>query len=271
MSENVIAGTVMTRRATYMYGAAAAQGPAGPRRRRARQGHPDPGRPGPDRPDRRHRRDRAPSSTIDGVRIVFQLTPGTEAPAEMNFYFPDHRVLCMAENCTANLHNVYTLRGAQVRDALAWSKYINESIELFGARTDVLFASHHWPRWGNEDSVALTCAQQRDLYRYLHDQTMRLANHGETMLEIAEELALPAVARRRVPRPRLLRHAQPQRQGRLPALPRLVRRQPGQPAPAPAGRGRARATSSTWAAPTRCSRGPAGRSTTATTGGSPRW
>src|SRR5690606_24732010 len=102
--------------------------------------------------------------TIDGVRLVFQLTPGTEAPAEMNFYFPDHRVLCMAENCTANLHTLYTLRGAQVRDALAWSKYINEAIEVFGESTDVLFASHHCPRWGRDDVLHyLRC--QRDAYR----------------------------------------------------------------------------------------------------------
>ena len=128
---------------------------------------------------------------VDGVRIVFQLTPGTEAPAEMNFHFPDHAALCMAENCTATFHNLYTPRGAQVRDALAWSKYINESIELFADQTDIAFASHHWPRWG-----ATTCGtylrKQRDLYRYLHDQTMRLANHGQTMVEIAEELDLPA-------------------------------------------------------------------------------
>jgi alkyl sulfatase BDS1-like metallo-beta-lactamase superfamily hydrolase len=128
---------------------------------------------------------------IDGVRFVFQCTPGTEAPAEMNFFFPERRILCMAENCTANLHNLYTPRGAQVRDALAWSKYLNESIELFAADTDTVFASHHWPRWGTHE-VRSYLEKQRDLYRYLHDQSMRLANHGLTMLEIAEELKLPS-------------------------------------------------------------------------------
>jgi alkyl sulfatase BDS1-like metallo-beta-lactamase superfamily hydrolase len=97
----------------------------------------------------------------------------------------------MAENCTANLHNVYTLRGAQVRDALNWSKYINESLELFGDDSDVVFASHHWPRWGSDD-VRHYLASQRDAYRYVHDQTLRLANHGLTMDEIAEQLTLPA-------------------------------------------------------------------------------
>ena len=85
---------------------------------------------------------------LDGVRIVFQLTPGTECPAEMNFYFPDHRALCMAENATHNLHNLLTLRGAQVRDPRIWSAYLAEAAELFADRSDVAFASHHWPTWG---------------------------------------------------------------------------------------------------------------------------
>jgi alkyl sulfatase BDS1-like metallo-beta-lactamase superfamily hydrolase len=96
----------------------------------------------------------------------------------------------MAENCTANQHNVYTLRGAQVRDALMWSKYIDQSLELYAHESDVLFASHHWPRWGQADLSAYL-ASQRDAYRYVHDQTLRLANHGLTMNEIAEELVLP--------------------------------------------------------------------------------
>ena len=190
VSENVIAGTVMSRRATYMYGALL---PADP------QGHVDAGL-GKGVPIFATNGLIAPTVEVaetgtelvlDGVRIVFQVTPGTEAPAEMNFHFPDHRVLCMAENCTATFHNLYTLRGAQVRDALAWSRYIQESIELFVADTDVLFASHHWPRWGDED-IRTFLERQRDLYRYVHDQTMRLANHGHTMVEIAEQLELPA-------------------------------------------------------------------------------
>ena len=127
---------------------------------------------------------------VDGVRIVFQLTPETEAPAEMNFFFPDHGWLCMAENCTHTMHNLVPIRGAQVRDALSWSKYINESIELFGSNTSLMFASHHWPRWGNADIVHFLTLQ-RDLYRWMHDQTMRLANHGYVASEIAEMLTLP--------------------------------------------------------------------------------
>ena len=127
---------------------------------------------------------------VDGVRIVFQLTPETEAPAEMNFFFPDHGWLCMAENCTHTMHNLVPIRGAQVRDALSWSKYINESIELYGANTSLMFASHHWPRWGNADIVHFLTLQ-RDLYRWMHDQTMRLANHGYVASEIAEMLTLP--------------------------------------------------------------------------------
>src|SRR5690606_9324790 len=128
--------------------------------------------------------------TVDGVEIIFQVTPGTEAPAEMNFYFPQMKALCMAENCSCHLHNLYTPRGAQVRDAKAWSFYIDEAIGLFGNETEVLFASHHWPRWGMQAAIAFL-KKQRDLYKYIHDQTLRLANHGLTPLEIAEEIALP--------------------------------------------------------------------------------
>ena len=101
--------------------------------------------------------------TVDGVRIVFQSTPGTEAPSEMNFLFPDRRVLCMAENATHNLHNILTLRGALVRDARIWARYMNEAIELFGDQTDVAFASHHWPTWGRERVIRFL-SEQRDLY-----------------------------------------------------------------------------------------------------------
>ena len=127
---------------------------------------------------------------VDGIRVVFQNTPGGEAPAEMNFLFPDMRVLCMAENCTHTMHNILTPRGAQVRDALGWSKYINEAMELYIDHTDTLFATHHWPRWGQDDAREFL-VKQRDVYRWLHDQTMRLANHGFTAPEIAEQLQLP--------------------------------------------------------------------------------
>jgi len=128
--------------------------------------------------------------TLDGVRIVFQLTPGTEAPAEMNFHFPEQRVLCIAENATRTMHNIITPRGALVRDPRVWAHYLNEAIELFGADTDVLFAVHHWPLWGRERIVDYL-KKQRDLYAYLHDQTLRLLNKGLTGPEIAETLELP--------------------------------------------------------------------------------
>ena len=128
--------------------------------------------------------------TLSGIRVVFQNTPDAEAPAEMNFHFPQRRVLCMAENCTHTLHNLYPLRGAQMRNALAWSKYIQEAIDLWAGDTEVMFASHHWPRFGTGD-VRGFLAMQRDVYRWMHDQTMRLANQGFGPTEIAAELRLP--------------------------------------------------------------------------------
>ena len=108
----------------------------------------------------------------------------------MNFYFPDKRALCMAENATHNLHNLLTLRGAQVRDPRIWSRYLAEAIELFAAESDVAFASHHWPTWGT-DEIVTYLTQQRDLYAYLHDQTLRLINQGYVHSEIAEMMELP--------------------------------------------------------------------------------
>ena len=128
--------------------------------------------------------------TIDGVQIVFHVTPGTEAPAEMNFYFPQFRALCMAENCSHNLHNLYTLRGGEARDAKAWARYLNEAIELFAHKSDLVFTSHHWPVFGARRALEYM-KKQRDMYRYIHDQTLRLANHGLTMVEIAETIELP--------------------------------------------------------------------------------
>ena len=115
--------------------------------------------------------------TIDGVEIEFQMAPGTEAPAEMHFYFPKFRALCMAENATHNLHNLLTLRGALVRDPHGWSGYLTEAIDTFADRADVVFASHHWPTWG-KDRIVEFLSLQRDLYAYLHDQTLRLAEPG---------------------------------------------------------------------------------------------
>ncbi len=196
ISENVIAGTVMARRASYMYGRLLPAAPDAHIDCGLGKAIPLLGTFGLIAPTE----EVATTGTeleVDGVRMVFQVTPDTEAPAEMNFFFPDLRLLCMAENCSGTLHNVYTPRGAQVRDALAWSRYIDEAIELFAADTDTEFASHHWPRWGAK-AVRDYLVEQRDAYRYLHDQTMRLANHGHTAVEIAEQLELP---------PGLARHA----------------------------------------------------------------
>ncbi|MFE3190975.1 alkyl/aryl-sulfatase [Nocardia sp. NPDC059240] len=126
---------------------------------------------------------------IDGVRFIFQMTPGTEAPAEMNFLLPDRNALCMAENACHTLHNILTLRGAQVRDSRMWSRYIAEALEMFIDRADVVFASHHWPTWGR-DNILEFLTQQRDTYAYLHDQTVRRMNQGEIGTEIAEDFPL---------------------------------------------------------------------------------
>lgn len=188
VAENVYAGTAMGRRAAYMYGAALPRGPLG-----AVGAGLGPttstGTPTLITPtvDVDHT---GQTETIDGVRIEFQMTPGTEAPSEMNFYFPDRRALCMAENATHTLHNLLTLRGALVRDPHVWSKYLTESINRYAARSDVLFASHHWPTWGTERLTEFL-SLQRDLYGYLHDQTLRALNQGATGIEIAESLDLP--------------------------------------------------------------------------------
>lgn len=190
VSENVIAGPAMARRATYQFGILL---PPDPR------GHVDCGL-GKAVPfggsgliaPTEEVTTTGTELTVDGVRIIFQNTPGAEAPAEMNFFFPDKQLLCMAENCTHNLHNLYPLRGAQVRDSLAWSKYIGEAQLLFGADSETMFSTHHWPRFGKQD-VAGFLELQRDAYRWLHDQTMRLANRGMTGAEIAEVLERPDV------------------------------------------------------------------------------
>jgi alkyl sulfatase BDS1-like metallo-beta-lactamase superfamily hydrolase len=188
VAENIYAGPAMTRRAGYMYGAALERGPRGqvgaglgqttstgtfsliaPTDSITETGQ---------------------TRVVDGIAMEFQLTPGTEAPAEMNILFPDHAALCMAENTTHVLHNILTIRGALVRDARVWSRYITEAIDRYGERIAVVFASHHWPTWGRERAIEYL-ELQRDLYAYLHDQTLRLLNQGLTGSEIAEAMQLP--------------------------------------------------------------------------------
>ena len=188
VSENVLAGTAMIRRAQFQFGATLPKGPRGqvdaglgkvtsrgtvtliPPTRII------------EKPIEEHR--------IDGIDFVFQLTPETEAPAEMHMFHPRLRALNLAENATHNLHNTYPIRGAQARDANAWAKYLNVALDRFGRDADVAFAQHHWPVWGNR-RVLDFLARQRDLYKYLHDQTVRLMNHGWKAVEIAERVTLP--------------------------------------------------------------------------------
>ena len=188
ISENVFAGAAMSRRAGYMYGAALKKGPTGQIGAGLGQttstGQPTLIAPTVDIDAT------GQTLTLDGVRIVFQVTPGTEAPAEMNFYFPDLRALCTAENTSHTLHNILTLRGAEVRDARAWAQYLNETITLWGGDLDVVFASHHWPTWGRDDAVEFL-SMQRDMYAYLHDQTLRMMNLGLVGSEIAEAMTMP--------------------------------------------------------------------------------
>ena len=193
VQENVYAGTAMARRAAYMYGAVLDRGPQG----QVGCGLGQVGSTGEvalivptvdvTATGETH--------TVDGVEIEFQMAPGTEAPAEMHFYFPRFRALCMAENATHNLHNLLTLRGALVRDPHGWAGYLTEAIDTFADRADVVFASHHWPTWGREAIVEFL-GLQRDMYAYLHDQTLRQLNQGFTGIEIAETFQLPPALER---------------------------------------------------------------------------
>ena len=188
VSENVMLGNAMSRRASYMYGNLAGWGPL--QGIGAGLGQLTSSGTVTLIPPTDIVSETGQEMTLDGVRFVFQHTPGAEAPAELCFFLPDHRALCMSEIATHTLHNVYTLRGAKIRDALAWSRHIHEALGLFGAEADVVFSSHHWPTWGNAAVVALFRGQ-RDLYRYVHDETLRLANHGYGPVEIAEMIELP--------------------------------------------------------------------------------
>ncbi|PRW63953.1 alkyl/aryl-sulfatase [Actinopolyspora mortivallis] len=188
VSENIYAGTAMARRAAYMCGTALPRGPKG----QVGSGLGQTTSTGTATliPPTHEITHTGQEETLDGVRIVFQLTPDTEAPAEMNFYFPERRILCMAENATHTLHNLITLRGAQVRDAHAWAKHLTESINRYARHSDLVFSSHHWPVWGTERIVEYLTLQ-RDLYGYLHDQTLRMLNQGYVGAEIAERIQLP--------------------------------------------------------------------------------
>jgi linear primary-alkylsulfatase len=188
VSENVFAGTAMGRRAGYMYGALLGRGPSG----QLGSGLGQTTSLGTITlvPPTLDVAETGQEEVVDGVRMIFQLTPGTEAPAEMNFHLPERGALCIADNAARSMHNILTPRGALVRDPRIWAHHLDEAIELFGSSSEVLFAGHHWPCWGEERIVDFL-EKQRDLYSYLHDQTLRLLNKGHTGPEIAELIELP--------------------------------------------------------------------------------
>lgn len=188
VGENIIAGGAMSRRALYQFG---------PLLPRGEKGQVDAGLGKTvsagslslivptmliDKPVETHR--------IDGIDIVFELTPGAEAPSELIMYYPQFRVLNMTEITSQNMHNLLPMRGALVRDALSWSKYIGQALHRYGARSDVLIAQHNWPVWGS-DRVQGFLKKQRDTYKFVHDQTVRLMNQGYVGAEIAETLKMP--------------------------------------------------------------------------------
>ena len=188
VSEAVLAGNQMARRAMYQFGLIVPPGPSGYLDAGIGKGN-----------ARGNRSFVLPTKeisqtgermTIDGVEFVFQMASGTEAPAEFTFFLPQWKALCMAEVTCRTMHNILTLRGAEVRDPLLWSLCIDESLELFGDEAEICFACHCWPEWGNANIRAFM-EEQRDIYRYIHDQTLRLANTGYTPREIAEEVAEP--------------------------------------------------------------------------------
>ena len=187
ISENVYAGIAMARRAQFQYGTVLDKGEKGALSVGIGMGQ-STGTVALIAPTYEIGED-VPKLTIDGLEIEFQLTPGTEAPAEMNAYFPKYRALWMAENCTGTLHNLYTLRGAQVRDANDWAKYIIEADQRFCDKTDVVFQSHNWPHWGEEihEYLLNTAA----IYKFIHDQTLHYMNQGYTSTEVAAMLTLP--------------------------------------------------------------------------------
>jgi alkyl sulfatase BDS1-like metallo-beta-lactamase superfamily hydrolase len=189
VSENIIAGPAMLRRAQYQFGPFLAKGARG-------------------QVDCGLGKSMAAGSvallrptdlimatgdkrTIDGLEFEFQMAPNSEAPAEMHFFIPRYKLLNLAENCTHNFHNLLPFRGAEVRDALAWSKYLGEALQMWGGKAEAMCGQHHWPVWGHERIDAMI-REQRDLYKFSHDQTIRLMNHGLTAAEIAETIQLPA-------------------------------------------------------------------------------
>jgi alkyl sulfatase BDS1-like metallo-beta-lactamase superfamily hydrolase len=187
IAENVLAGNAMSRRANYMYGfslPAGDKGSIGTGLGLALSA----GAPGLIPPNQIIKKT-GEEMIIDGMRIQFQMAQGSEAPSEFMFYFPDKKALCLSEVATKLMHNIYTIRGAKMRDALAWSKYINETLDMY-PDAEVAFASHHWPTWGNAH-IREYLANQRDLYRFIHDRALNLANQGQVMNELGDQTFMP--------------------------------------------------------------------------------
>jgi len=189
IAENVMAGNAMSRRASYMYGNVLPKDPKG-NVGAGLGSSTSSGRVTLITPNLTIK-DAWEDHVIDGLHFEFQLTLNTEAPSEMHYYIKEYRALCPAENVNHTMHNLYTLRGAKVRDSKAWAKHIDNMLLKWGDKSDVLFAPHHWPSWGSED-IKEHVAKQRDTYKYMHDQVLRLANHGYTMDEIGEMVKMPA-------------------------------------------------------------------------------
>ncbi|HSV60183.1 MAG TPA: alkyl sulfatase dimerization domain-containing protein [Variovorax sp.] len=189
VAENMIAGNAMSRRSQFQFGPTLARGVCG-------QVDCGLGKNVPNGtitlipPTRTIEKDRE-RHVIDGVEIVFALAPESEAPSEMYFFFPGLNALNLAELGQHTMHNLCPLRGAQVRDARLWSRYLDEAVHEFAPHSDVVFAQHNWPTWGRE-KLTRFITEQRDLYKYVHDQTVRQMNKGQTAIEIAETMRLPA-------------------------------------------------------------------------------
>lgn len=189
VSENVYAGNAMGRRSTYMYAAPFNKDPKGT----VGSGLGTASSSGTITviPPTDTIKKTGETRTIDGVDMEFMMAQGTEAPSEMLMYFPQFKALCSSEDATHTMHNLYTLRGAQVRDASKWWKVLDEAIQRYGDKTEILFAQHHWPKWGKE-RISKFLANERDGYKYMHDRTLNLINKGYTPVEIAEMIKLPA-------------------------------------------------------------------------------
>lgn len=188
LDENVLAGNVMTRRAMYMYGSLLKPGADG--QLSAGLGLTTPSGEATLILPTHFVKKTGKKMTIDGIDFVFLMAPGSEAPAEMLFFLPQFKALAAAEDATHTMHNLYTLRGAKIRDARAWAHYLNQALDMFGDDVEVVFAQHHWPKWGNERVIDFI-EKQRDMYKYIHDQSLRLANQGFNMVEVGEKIEMP--------------------------------------------------------------------------------